>query len=198
MATCTRAHPLVAERALVNRAASRVSAIWLRSLARYCVARRRHSPSVPPSFHSGVAITALRSGAVLTGLATALGPGSRRYRVGAMLTLLRVLLSLACASLRHFSLPLCEAAFHRKSGGRRCARTSIVLGKREHDMRKFHSIAALCGDGLRPELRELFDRLAVDPNSELFVRHDGMLQSGPAPKSIEAPPVERALPKRVA
>jgi hypothetical protein len=36
-------------------------------------------------------------------------------------------------------------------------------------MRKFHSIAALCGDGLRPELRELFDRLAVDPNSELFV-----------------------------
>ena len=46
-------------------------------------------------------------------------------------------------------------------------------------MRKFHSIAALCGDGLRPELRELFDRLAVDPNSELFVRHDGMLQSGP-------------------
>jgi hypothetical protein len=46
--------------------------------------------SVPPSFHSGVAITALRSGAFLTGLATALGPGSRRYRVGAMLTLLRV------------------------------------------------------------------------------------------------------------
>jgi hypothetical protein len=27
-------------------------------------------------------------------------------------------------------------------------------------MRKFHSIAALCGDGLRPELRALFDRLA--------------------------------------
>src|SRR3984893_4116500 len=91
-----------------------------------------------------------------------------------------------------------EAALHRKSGGRRCARTSIVLGKREHDMRKFHSIAALCGDGLRPELRELFDRLAVDPNSELFVRHDGMLQSGPDPKSIEARPVERAVPKRVA
>ena len=65
-------------------------------------------------------------------------------------------------------------------------------------MRKFHSIAAPCGDGLRPELRELFDRLAVDPNSELFVRHDGMLQSGPDPKSIDAPPVERAEPKRVA
>ena len=65
-------------------------------------------------------------------------------------------------------------------------------------MRKFHSIAALCGDGLRPELRELFDRLAIDPNSELFVRHDGMQQSGPDPKSIEAHPVERATPKRVA
>jgi hypothetical protein len=56
-------------------------------------------------------------------------------------------------------------------------------------MRKFHSMAALCGDGLRPELRELFDRLAVDLNSELFLRHDGMLQSGPDPKS-EAGAVE--------
>jgi hypothetical protein len=64
-------------------------------------------------------------------------------------------------------------------------------------MRKSHSIAALCGDGLRPELRELFNRLAVDPNSELFVRHGSMLQAGPDPKS-EAAPVERALPQRVA
>ena len=37
-------------------------------------------------------------------------------------------------------------------------------------MRKFHSIAALCGDGLRPELQELFDRLAVDPYSVVFTR----------------------------
>ena len=49
----------------------------LRSLAQYGVARRRHSPSVPPSFHSGVAITALRSGAFLTGLATADWPRLR-------------------------------------------------------------------------------------------------------------------------
>ena len=42
--------------------------------------------------------------------------------------------------------------------------------KEEHDVRKFHSIAALCGDGLRPELQALFDRLAVDPYTELFVR----------------------------
>jgi hypothetical protein len=45
-------------------------------------------------------------------------------------------------------------------------------------MRKFHSIAALCGDGLRPELQALFNRLAIDPRSELFVRRDGMVQSG--------------------
>jgi hypothetical protein len=50
-------------------------------------------------------------------------------------------------------------------------------------MRKFHSIAALCGDGLRPELRTLFERLAVDPHAELFVRKDGMSQSGPDPVS---------------
>jgi hypothetical protein len=37
-------------------------------------------------------------------------------------------------------------------------------------MRKFHSIAALCGDRLRPELQALFDRLAIDACSELFVR----------------------------
>jgi hypothetical protein len=50
-------------------------------------------------------------------------------------------------------------------------------------MRKFHSIAALCGDGLRPELQTLFDRLAIDPQTELFVRDDGMLQAGPDPAS---------------
>jgi hypothetical protein len=52
--------------------------------------------------------------------------------------------------------------------------------------RKFHSIAALCGDGLRPELQALFERLAVDPHSELFVRDDGMVQSGPDPISEKA------------
>jgi len=50
-------------------------------------------------------------------------------------------------------------------------------------MRKFHSIAALCGDGLRPELQALFDRLAIDPRSELFVRDDGMVQAGADPAS---------------
>jgi hypothetical protein len=53
--------------------------------------------------------------------------------------------------------------------------------------RRFHSIAALCGDGLRPELKALFERLAVDPQSELFVRSDGMVQSGPDPAARDAP-----------
>jgi hypothetical protein len=52
-------------------------------------------------------------------------------------------------------------------------------------LRKFHSIAALCGDGLRPELQALFERLAVDPHTELFVRDDGMVQSGPDPIAVE-------------
>jgi len=64
-------------------------------------------------------------------------------------------------------------------------------------MRKFHSIAALCGDGLRPELQALFDRLAVDPHSELFVRNDGMIQSGPDPIA-EGIKVVPTIPKRVA
>lgn len=64
-------------------------------------------------------------------------------------------------------------------------------------MREFHSIAALCGDGLRPELKTLFDRLAIDTYSELFVRSDGMTQSGPDPKS-EREPVAQPKPKRVA
>src|SRR5260370_9407576 len=53
--------------------------------------------------------------------------------------------------------------------------------------RKFLSIASQCGDGLRPELQALFERLAVDPHSGLFVRNDGMVQSGPDPISAKAP-----------
>jgi len=53
-------------------------------------------------------------------------------------------------------------------------------------MRKFDSIATLRGDGLRPELRALFDRLAIDPRPVFFVR-DGMVQAGPDPASETAP-----------
>ena len=52
-------------------------------------------------------------------------------------------------------------------------------------MRKVHSIA-LCGDGLRPELQALFDRVAIDPRPEIFVRDDGMVQAGPDPASETA------------
>ncbi len=58
--------------------------------------------------------------------------------------------------------------------------------------RKFHSIAAQCRDGLRPELQALFEQLAVDPHAGLFVRNDGMVQSGPDPVSAKAPLAQNA------
>ncbi|WP_156042138.1 hypothetical protein [Bradyrhizobium sp. URHD0069] len=64
-------------------------------------------------------------------------------------------------------------------------------------MQKFHSIAALCGDGNRPELRALFERLGIDPHSGLRIRHDGVIQAGPDPVS-GAPDVVEVKPKRVA
>jgi hypothetical protein len=89
-----------------------------------------------------------------------------------------------------------HAASCRQSGGSPQRGSYRVSNPKEHDMRKFHSIAALCGDGLRPELQALFDRLAVDPHSELFIRRDGMIH-WPDPVS-EAPDVTRATPKKVA
>jgi len=56
---------------------------------------------------------------------------------------------------------------------------AIVTHTEEHMMRNFDAIAALRGEGLRPELRALLDRVATAPCPELFVRGDGMLQSGP-------------------
>jgi hypothetical protein len=47
----------------------------------------------------------------------------------------------------------------------------------------FHAFATTCGDGLRPELRALFERIAADPRSDLTVRNEGMIQSGPNPVS---------------
>ena len=48
---------------------------------------------------------------------------------------------------------------------------------------KFHAFATTRGEGLRPELRALFERTAAAPLSELTVRDDGMIQSGPNPVS---------------
>jgi hypothetical protein len=64
-------------------------------------------------------------------------------------------------------------------------------------MRNFHAIAALRGDGLRPELQALFERVATDPRSELLTRDDGMIQAGPNPIA-ETPLTNIAPLKRTA
>jgi hypothetical protein len=46
------------------------------------------------------------------------------------------------------------------------------------------------GDGLRPELRSLYERLAKDPHAAQFFRADGMLQSGPDPAHERKPPAK--------
>jgi len=43
----------------------------------------------------------------------------------------------------------------------------------------FHAFAAARGEGLHPELRLLFERAATSPVSDVVIRHDGLLQSGP-------------------
>jgi hypothetical protein len=50
----------------------------------------------------------------------------------------------------------------------------------------FNAIAAARGDGLDPKLRELLERAAASPYSEMSVLPDGMLQAGPNPRSGEA------------
>lgn len=51
----------------------------------------------------------------------------------------------------------------------------------------FHVFAATRGDGLHPELGLLFERAATSPVSDLVIRHDGLLQSGPDPASEIVP-----------
>jgi len=51
----------------------------------------------------------------------------------------------------------------------------------------FNAIAAARGDGLDPKLRELLERAAVSPHSEVVVRADGMLQAGPSPSPSPRP-----------
>jgi hypothetical protein len=48
----------------------------------------------------------------------------------------------------------------------------------------FHVFAATRGEGLHPELRLLFERAATCPVSDLVIRHDGLLQSGPDPETV--------------
>jgi hypothetical protein len=47
----------------------------------------------------------------------------------------------------------------------------------------FNAFAAARGEGLRPELRLLFERAATSPFADIAIRRDGGLQSGPGPAS---------------
>lgn len=49
----------------------------------------------------------------------------------------------------------------------------------------FHTVAAARGEGLHPKLRALFERVSVAPCSELPIKDNGMVQSGPDPISAE-------------
>jgi hypothetical protein len=51
----------------------------------------------------------------------------------------------------------------------------------------FHALAAARGEGLHPELRLLFERAAMSPVSDVAIRRDGLLQSGPDPASEIVP-----------
>ena len=51
----------------------------------------------------------------------------------------------------------------------------------------FHAFAAARGEGLHPELQSLFERAATSPFSDVAIRHDGGLQSGPDPASEIVP-----------
>jgi hypothetical protein len=51
----------------------------------------------------------------------------------------------------------------------------------------FHAFAAARGEGLHPKLRWLFERAATSPLSDVAIRPDGLLQSGPDPASETAP-----------
>jgi hypothetical protein len=48
---------------------------------------------------------------------------------------------------------------------------------------QFNAFAASRGEGLHPKLRELLEREAAIPFSEIAIRRDGMLQAGPNPES---------------
>jgi hypothetical protein len=49
-----------------------------------------------------------------------------------------------------------------------------------------HAIAAKRGDGLRPELRALFERLTTSPGDHGTARSNGGVQSGPDPATSKA------------
>jgi hypothetical protein len=62
--------------------------------------------------------------------------------------------------------------------------TSQGMGVREMTSSdRFNTFAAARGEGLHPKIRDLLERAAASPSLSVVVRHDGMLQAGPSPKS---------------
>ena len=55
---------------------------------------------------------------------------------------------------------------------------------------QFNAIAAARGDGLDPKLRELFERAAVSPHSEVMMRSDGPNPRCRAVETVSAVVVE--------
>jgi ribosome biogenesis GTPase A len=51
----------------------------------------------------------------------------------------------------------------------------------------FNAFATARGEGLHPKLRSVFERAATSPVSDIVIRHDGFLQSGPNPASETVP-----------
>jgi hypothetical protein len=48
---------------------------------------------------------------------------------------------------------------------------------------QFSVFAASRGEGLHPKLRAVLERAAASPFSEVSIRHDGLIQTGPSPDS---------------
>jgi hypothetical protein len=66
---------------------------------------------------------------------------------------------------------------------------------------QFNLFAASRGEGLHPKLRELLERAAASPFSEVSMRRDGLIQAGPNPDSeavsseANVTPFSRELPR---
>jgi len=58
-------------------------------------------------------------------------------------------------------------------------------------------LAAARGEGLRPQIRVLLERLAKGEPCEIGFRADGMLQAGPDPISAKVTPAKTHAPESV-
>jgi hypothetical protein len=68
---------------------------------------------------------------------------------------------------------------------------------------QFNVFAASRGEGLHPKLRDLLERAAASPFSEVSMRRDGLVQAGPSPDSeavssqVNVTPFSRELARPV-